>query len=174
MKFILSRNFTIYSCLSFNEVKDILNNQYTRSVFDKRNSPFVSTTGEDYFIIHKALKHKINLSSITLGTKDPTDDHIIHIEQKLHPVSLATFCAECLLGFALLITAIILTILMPQALYIDLMLVPLSGLCVLASYIGQRSLNRQTNLTKKELLKLINGVQVHKELTPLTAESVIV
>ena len=173
MKFIPSRNFTIYSCLSFNEVKDILNNQYTKSVFDKRYSPFVSTTGEDYFIIHKTLKHKINFSSITIGTKDPTDDHIIHIEQKLHPVSLTTFCAECLIGFVLLITAIILTFLMPQTLYMDLMLVPLSGLCVLASYMGQRFFNRQTDLTKKQLLKLINGVQVHKELTPLTAENLI-
>lgn len=173
MKLIPSKNFTIYSCLSFNEVKDILNNQYNRSIFDKRYSPFASTTGEDYFIIHKALKHKINLSSITLGTKDPTDDHIIHIEQKLHPVSLATFYAECLIAFILLVTAIILTILMPQTLYMDLMLVPLSGLCILASYISQRFFYHQTDLTKKELLKLINGVQVHKELTPLTAENLI-
>lgn len=173
MKFIPSRNFTIYSCLSFNEVKEILNNQYTKSVFDKRYSPFVSTTGEDYFIIHKALKQKFNFRSITVGTKDSTDDHIIHIEQKLHPIFLATFFIECLIGFALLITAIILTFLMPQTLYMDLMLVPLSGLCVLASYMGQRLFNRQTDLTRKELLKLINGVQVHKELTPLTAESLI-
>ncbi len=179
MKFIPSRTFTVYSCLSFDEVKNTLSNQTTESVFDKRHCPFISNVGEGHFEIYKVLHRESNLNKksgfnlITIGTKNAEDDHIIHIEQRFHPITLALFYIECIIGMILFLTAIVLTIVAPQSLFMDLVFLPLVALCVLAGYMSMRSFARQTEYTKRELFKLIKAVQINSQTTPLTEEHLI-
>lgn len=179
MNFIPSRTFTVYSCLSFYEVTNTLTNQAQKSVFDKRYSPFISNVDHEHFEIYKIINPKSNFNKrglsnlITIGTKDTEDDHIIHIEQRFNPISLALFYIECIIGMILFVTAIILTLIVPQSLFVDLIFLPLVALCILAGYISMRSFALQTEYTKKELLKLIKAVQINTTITSLPGEHFI-
>ncbi len=179
MKFIPSRTFTVYSCLSFDEVTNTLSNQATESVFDKRQSPFISSVDNEHFEIYKVLNRKSNINKksgfnlITIGTRDGEDDHIIHIEQRFHPITLALFYTECIIGMILFLTAIVLVLVAPESLLMDLAFLPFVALCVLAGYISVRSFGRQTEYTKKELLKLIKAVQINAPKTSLTEDHLV-